>query len=108
MMKALGDEGFLPELLNNWQEKLIHANSTVNNKTKKNRSSVTSKANYLKKRLQFQENNNISSVDQHEMAMISRNNNTLKEAIKILSQTKNEHTLKLIKFINSSQRGIVR
>ena len=29
MMKALGDEGFLPELLNNWQEKLIHANSTV-------------------------------------------------------------------------------
>jgi hypothetical protein len=78
MMKALGDEGFLPELLNNWQEKLIHANSTVNNKTKKNRSSVTSKANYLKKRLQFQENNNISSVDQHEMAMISRNNNTLK------------------------------
>lgn len=40
--------------------------------------------------------------------ILYRNNNTLKEAIKILSQSKNEHTLKLIKFINSSQRGIVR
>src|SRR6056300_353514 len=40
--------------------------------------------------------------------IIYRENNTVDEALEILSQSNNKHIIKLSKFIKSSQRGIVR
>jgi UDP-N-acetylglucosamine acyltransferase len=55
---------------------------------------------------------NFSSDDLDELKkaykIIYRENNTVDEALKILGQSKNKHIIKLTKFINSSQRGIVR
>ena len=55
---------------------------------------------------------NFSSDDLNELRkaykIIYRENNTVDEAIKILDQSNNKNIMKLIKFIKSSQRGIVR
>ena len=40
--------------------------------------------------------------------IIYRENNTVDEALEILSQSNNKHIIKLSEFIKSSQRGIVR
>ena len=77
MMKALGDEGFTPQLLDDWQNKIIHANQVVKRKKRVRR---TSNAQFVER---FQLGKNLrgptlSSVDQHELDMISRNNNEIK------------------------------
>jgi len=40
--------------------------------------------------------------------IIYRENNTVNEAVELLGKSNNKHVIKLSKFINSSQRGIVR
>ena len=77
MMKTLGDEGFSSQLLDNWQNKIIYANQIVKRKKRQRR---TSNAQFVER---FQLGKNVrgptlSSVDQHELDMISRNNNEIK------------------------------
>ena len=79
MMKALGSEGFQKELLDDWQNKLLCANKSgrTTDRSNSRHNGKTSKQAYLKNRLRFQETEQFSSVDQHEMQMIARNNNVI-------------------------------
>jgi len=77
MTKAFGSEYFQAELLDNWQEKLIHANQPI---IRKKRVRRTSKAAYIKRHMlgHFQADDGMSSVDRHELDQLTKHNNTIK------------------------------